>query len=90
MQRPSVMPCPGRLQKRQTPLGGKIADKGIERCRRMSNKHLLGVLLLNRVLCLTDLDRPDEAMDEVARLSDLLDALEFEDAAGLFPQTSAV
>ena len=29
-------------------------------------------VLLNRVLCLTDLDRPDEAMDEVARLSDLL------------------
>jgi len=50
----------------------KYIDEGIERCRRMSNKHLLGVLLLNRVLCLTDLDRPDEAMDEVARLSDLL------------------
>jgi diguanylate cyclase (GGDEF)-like protein len=50
----------------------KYIDEGIERCRNMSNKHLLGVLLLNRVLCLTDLDRPDEAMDEVARLSELL------------------
>jgi len=50
----------------------KYIDEGIERCRRMSNKHLLGVLLLNRVLCLIDLDRPDEAMDEVARLSELL------------------
>jgi diguanylate cyclase (GGDEF)-like protein len=50
----------------------KYIDEGIERCRRMSNGHLLGVLLLNRVLCLTDLDRPDEAMEEVARLSELL------------------
>jgi diguanylate cyclase (GGDEF)-like protein len=50
----------------------KYIDEGIERCRSMSNSHLLGVLLLNRVLCLTDLDRPDEAMEEVARLSDLL------------------
>jgi diguanylate cyclase (GGDEF)-like protein len=50
----------------------KYIDEGIERCRSMSNSHLLGVLLLNRVLCLTDLDRPDEAMEEVARLSKLL------------------
>jgi diguanylate cyclase (GGDEF)-like protein len=50
----------------------KYIDEGIERCRSMSNSHLLGVLLLNRVLCLTDLDRPDEAMEEVARLSQLL------------------
>ena len=50
----------------------KYIDEGIERCRRMSNKHLLGVLLLNRVLCLTDLERPVEAMAEVARLSELL------------------
>jgi diguanylate cyclase (GGDEF)-like protein len=49
----------------------KYIDEGIERCRRMSNKHLLGVLLLNRVLCLTDLDRPAEAMEEVGRLSEL-------------------
>jgi diguanylate cyclase (GGDEF)-like protein len=51
----------------------KYIDEGIERCRRMTNKHLLGVLLLNRVLCLTDLDRPVEAMEEVARLSELID-----------------
>jgi len=50
----------------------KYIDEGIERCRRMSNRHLHGVLLLNRVLCLTDLDRPGEAMEEVARLSELL------------------
>jgi diguanylate cyclase (GGDEF)-like protein len=48
-------------------------DEGIERCRRMANKHLLGVLLLNRVLCLTDLDRPAEAMEDVACLTELLD-----------------
>lgn len=50
----------------------KYVDEGIERCKRMSNKHLLGVLLLNRVLCLTDLERSSEAMEEVARLSDLI------------------
>jgi len=52
----------------------KYVDEGVERCKRMSNKHLLGVLLLNRVLCLTDLERSAEAMEEVARLSDLLGA----------------
>ena len=50
----------------------KYIDEGIERCRGMSNKHLLGVLLLNRVLCLTDLERPAESMDDVARLTELL------------------
>ena len=50
----------------------KYIDEGIERCRRMSNKHLHSVLLLNRVLCLTDLDRAAEAMEEVARLAELL------------------
>jgi diguanylate cyclase (GGDEF)-like protein len=46
-------------------------NEGIERCTRMANDHLPAVLLLNRVLCLTDLDLRAEAMADVARLSEL-------------------
>jgi diguanylate cyclase (GGDEF)-like protein len=49
-------------------------DEGIERCRRMANNHLLAVLVLNRVICLTDLDLAAEAMTEVRRLADLMEA----------------
>jgi tetratricopeptide (TPR) repeat protein len=49
-------------------------DEGIERCRRMANSHLLAVLVLNRVICLTDLDLAAEAMTEVRRLAELMDA----------------
>ena len=49
-------------------------DEGIERCRRMANNHLLAVLVLNRVICLTDLDLAAEAMTEVRRLVELMDA----------------
>jgi diguanylate cyclase (GGDEF)-like protein len=52
----------------------KYVDEGIKRCRRMANDHLLAVLLLNRVICLTDLDLPAEAMVEVQRLSALIGA----------------
>lgn len=50
----------------------KYVDEGIERCTRMANNHLLAVLLLNRVICLTDLDLPAEAVVEVRRLTALL------------------
>jgi diguanylate cyclase (GGDEF)-like protein len=50
----------------------KYVDEGIERCTRMANNHLLAVLLLNRVICLTDLDLAAEAMDEVRRLTALI------------------
>jgi len=50
----------------------KYLDEGIERCSRMANKHLLAVLLLNRVICLTDLDLAAEAVEEVRRLTDLI------------------
>lgn len=49
----------------------KYLDEGIKRCERMANHHLLAVLLLNRVICLTDLDLPAEAMREVRRLDTL-------------------
>jgi diguanylate cyclase (GGDEF)-like protein len=47
-------------------------DEGIQRCTRLANDHLLAVLLLNRVLCLTDLDLAAEAMSEVRRLLELV------------------
>ena len=50
----------------------KYLDEGIERCRKLANQHLLAVLLLNRVICLTDLELPAEAMDEVRRLAELI------------------
>lgn len=51
-------------------------NEGIERCTRMANDHLLAVLLLNRVLCLTDLDLRAEAMTDVSRLSALFERAE--------------
>ncbi|MGB2817842.1 MAG: diguanylate cyclase [Burkholderiaceae bacterium] len=50
----------------------KYLDEGIARCARMANNHLLAVLLLNRVICLTDLDLAAEAIEEVRRLSALI------------------
>jgi diguanylate cyclase (GGDEF)-like protein len=46
-------------------------NQGIERCTRLANDHLLAVLLLNRMLCLTDLDLRSEAMADVGRLAAL-------------------
>jgi diguanylate cyclase (GGDEF)-like protein len=50
----------------------KYLDEGIARCTRMANNHLLAVLLLNRVICLTDLDLAAEAIEQVRRLSALI------------------
>lgn len=41
---------------------------GIERCAFLDNARLLAVLLVNRVVCLTDLGRPREALPDVERL----------------------
>jgi diguanylate cyclase (GGDEF)-like protein len=50
----------------------KYLEEGIERCRKLANKHLLAVLLLNRVICLTDLDLAAEALQDVQRLTELI------------------
>ena len=50
----------------------KYLEEGISRCTRMANNHLLAVLLLNRVICLTDLDLAAEAIEEVQRLTALI------------------
>ena len=43
-------------------------DSGLQRCQRIQNMRLLSVLLINRVLSLTDLDRPAEALPDVQRV----------------------
>lgn len=41
---------------------------GIARCASLNNVRLLSVLLINRVICLTDLDRPAQALPDIARV----------------------
>ncbi|TXC66703.1 GGDEF domain-containing protein [Piscinibacter aquaticus] len=41
-------------------------DQGLAGCARLKNARLLGILLINRVLCLTELGRASEAMPDVA------------------------
>ncbi len=48
--------------------GLRYAQEGIERCARLNNPMLMGVLLLNRMTCLTDLNRAGEALADVQRL----------------------
>lgn len=44
------------------------AQEGIERCAKQNNLRLMGVLLLNRMTCLTDLNRAGEALADAQRL----------------------
>ena len=41
-------------------------EQGLAGCARLNNARLLGILLINRVLCLTELGRAAEAMPDVA------------------------
>jgi diguanylate cyclase (GGDEF)-like protein len=43
-------------------------EEGMHRCERLGNARLLGTLLLNRIICLTDLGRPRDALPDVRRL----------------------
>jgi diguanylate cyclase (GGDEF)-like protein len=49
----------------------RYLDQGIARCHRVNNPRLLSVLLINRVICLTELDRAQEAMLDVSRVRSL-------------------
>jgi diguanylate cyclase (GGDEF)-like protein len=46
-------------------------EEGITRGAQLNNGRLMSVLLINRVICLTGLGRPDEAMPDVQRLLQL-------------------
>jgi diguanylate cyclase (GGDEF)-like protein len=46
-------------------------DLGLARSEGIANARLLSVLLINRVLCLTELGRPAEALPDIVRLGDL-------------------
>jgi diguanylate cyclase (GGDEF)-like protein len=43
-------------------------QEGLSRCARLNNPRLFSVLSINRVICLTNLDRPAEALPDVRRL----------------------
>jgi diguanylate cyclase (GGDEF)-like protein len=49
----------------------RYLDQGISRCSELSNPRLLAVLLVNRIVCLTELDRAQEAMLDVLRVRSL-------------------
>jgi diguanylate cyclase (GGDEF)-like protein len=49
----------------------RYLDQGIARCHHLNNPRLLSVLLINRVICLTELDRAQEAMLDVSRVRSL-------------------
>ncbi|MBI3157680.1 MAG: diguanylate cyclase [Burkholderiales bacterium] len=43
-------------------------ERGLERCRGLDNPRLLAVLRINRVVCLTELGRPAQALPDIAAL----------------------
>ena len=49
----------------------RYLDQGISRCNELSNPRLLSVLLVNRIVCLTELDRAQEAMLDVLQVRSL-------------------
>src|SRR4029077_13015268 len=49
----------------------RYLDQGISRSSELSNPRLLGVLLVNRIVCLTELDRAQEAMLDVLQVRSL-------------------
>ena len=49
----------------------RYLDQGIARCNELNNARLLSVLLVNRIICLTELDRAQEAMLDVLQVRNL-------------------
>jgi GGDEF domain-containing protein len=46
-------------------------DEGLERCAQLDNPRMRSVLLINRIISLTDLGRPQDALIDVQRVRDL-------------------
>jgi diguanylate cyclase (GGDEF)-like protein len=49
----------------------RYLHEGLDRCAELRNARLRSVLLVNRIVCLTDLERPHEALADIERLLDL-------------------
>jgi diguanylate cyclase (GGDEF)-like protein len=49
----------------------RYLDQGISRCTGLNNPRLMAVLMVNRIICLTELDRPQEAMVDVSHVRSL-------------------
>jgi diguanylate cyclase (GGDEF)-like protein len=49
----------------------RYVEEGIKRCAGLNNARLLAVLLVNRVICLTETGRPREALPDIQRVLDL-------------------
>ncbi len=49
----------------------RFVEEGIKRCVGLKNARLLSVLLVNRIVCLTDLGRPRDALPDIERVLEL-------------------
>jgi len=65
-------------------------DQGISRCHELHNPRLLGVLLVNRVICLTELGRAQEAMLDVLRVRELPTGVDGRGTMGASFETLAI
>ncbi len=65
-------------------------DEGVARCAGLNNARLLCVLLVNRVICLTDLDRPHDALPDIRRVLNLPTDASGRGAMGTHFETMAI
>ena len=64
--------------------------EGIERCKELANPRLESVLLINRIACLTDLDRSREALPDVRGVLDRIVDARAGDGDGVSFDTMAI
>ena len=46
----------------------RYLEEGVQRCAQLNNRRLLSTLLVNRIVCLTDLNRAADALPDIERL----------------------
>jgi diguanylate cyclase (GGDEF)-like protein len=68
----------------------RYVEEGIRRCAGVNNARLLGVLLVNRVICLTELGRPREALPDIRAVLDLPPEAAGRDAAAISYESFAI
>jgi tetratricopeptide (TPR) repeat protein len=64
--------------------------EGIERCKELANPRLESVLLINRIACLTDLDRSREALPDIRGVLDRIVDARAGDGDGVSFDTMAI